>query len=178
MLAPDSGRIVELSPADCSEERHPVHPVPTISSKWSDRVGLSFSRFAGGIKRALGMSERSMVIMNAPSSSSEGVAKVEASPADVGLRLQRTALGLFGEFVRTGDDGVSLVDYSSMRSSAGFAEYLQLTDQLRCLEMRSPEQIGSRDDQMAFWLNLCAARRFPAPRTAVAPALCCRCAVA
>ena len=67
-----------------------------------------------------------------------------ASVSDLGLQLQRAALGLYGEFVSTGEDGVSLVNYEGMRGSEGFAQYVALTHALRGVVMRGPGDIGDR----------------------------------
>jgi hypothetical protein len=118
------------------------------------------SRFASGVKRAFSIGRPSLTIMNAaadspllPASAGAGAGQ---SLADLGLHLQRSALGMFGEFVKTAEDGVSLVDYDAMKSSEAFASYTKLTAELRGAAMPTPAAIGSRDEQLAFWLNLYA----------------------
>ena len=141
-----------------------------MSRKWTDSFGMQVARVAGGVKRGLGLGRPTHTIMNPaaaanpPSPVPEGEAAVGAveSLADLGLHLQRSALGLFGDFVTTGQDGVSLVDYDAMRSSEAFAAYVSLTDKLRCIQMESPADIGSKDEQVAFWLNLCVSSSPPA----------------
>jgi hypothetical protein len=133
-----------------------------VSSKWTDRIGIQLARVAGGMKRGLGIGRPSLTILNAASDTrpppppSGGDAATEPSLAQLGLQLQRAALALIGEFVTTGGDGVSLVDYGAMRSSEAFAAYLKLTDQLRASALQSPAAIGGIDTQRAFWLNLYA----------------------
>ena len=126
-----------------------------MSSRWTDRVGLQFARVASGMKRGLGLGRPRLTILNATPPLADPAPSPGDSLAQLGLQLQRSALALFGEFVKTGDDGVSLVDYDAMRSSAAFAAYVALTGQLRGSSLLSPAAIGGRDSQLAFWLNLC-----------------------
>jgi hypothetical protein len=132
MIEPESGRM--QPPLEHSAAPYvPVH----MSRKWTDSFGMQVARVAGGVKRGLGLGRPTHTVMNSaaaaatsPSPVPGGEAAVGAveSLADLGLHLQRAALGLFGDFVTTGQDGVSLVDYDAMRSSEAFAQYLKLTD--------------------------------------------------
>jgi hypothetical protein len=157
MMAQDSGR--DQHPIEIPNESSQA-PSVRISNKWSDRFGIQVARVAGCMKRGLGLGRPTLTIMNAaahstvPSPSPSGGLEGGASLAQLGLLLQRAALGLFGDFVTTGPDGVSLVDYDAMRSSEAFAAYVSLTDKLRCIQMESPAAIGNKDEQLAFWLNL------------------------
>lgn len=136
-----------------------VQNAHVTNSRWTDRIGMQFARVAGGVKRGLGLARPSITILNADASSHRAPAPGGnvgggLSLAQLGLQLQRSALSLFGEFVKTGEDGVSLVDYDAMQLSAAFAAYAALTVQLRSCALQSPAAIGSRDSQLAFWLNL------------------------
>ncbi len=146
-------------PASCPLERRVEQNAHSLTSKWTDRIGLQFARVAGGMKRSLGLGRPSLTILNAASTSHPASAPVSEvgsgdSLAQLGLQLQRSALALFGEFVKTDEDGASLVDYDAMQSSAAFAAYVALTVKLRSSELQTPAAIGSRDSQLAFWLNL------------------------
>jgi hypothetical protein len=160
MMATDSGR----APPPFDASAASSHQAPALDRKWSDRLGMHASRFASGVKRAFGIGRPSLTIMNAAAAAAAAAPPLPASAgvgggaslADLGLQLQRSALGLFGEFVKTAEDGVSLVDYDAMKSSEAFASYTQLTALLRGAAMPSPAAIGSRDEQLAFWLNLYA----------------------
>jgi hypothetical protein len=175
MIEPESGRM--QPPLEHSAAPH----VPSVhmSRKWTDSFGMQVARVAGGVKRGLGLGRPTHTVMNlaaaaaTPPSGEAAVGAVE-SLADLGLHLQRAALGLFGDFVTTGQDGVSLVDYDAMRSSESFAQYLKLTDKLRSIQMQSPADIGDRDAQLAFWLNLCVFSSAPTQLTPLAkqPAAC------
>lgn len=166
MMAQDSGR--DQHPIEKANAEPSHVPSVRISSRWSDRFGIQVARVAGGMKRGIGLGRPALTIMNAaahttvPSPTSSGGVEGGASLAQLGLLLQRAALGLFGDFVTTGPDGVSLVDYDAMRSSEAFAAYVSLTDKLRCIRMESPADIGSKDEQVAFWLNLCVSSSPPA----------------
>ncbi len=159
MMAPDSGRVSPLSELNYTSSA--THQALVLDRKWTDRVAMRASRFASGVKRAFGLGRPSLTIMNAAPDSlplpadAVGISDGE-SLADLALQLQRSALGMFGEFVKTAEDGVSLVDYDAMQSSEAFASYKRLTAQLRVAAMPAPAAIGSRDEQLAFWLNLYA----------------------
>lgn len=155
MMSDDSGR--DTPSPEPKSESHRVQ----MSHKWTDTFGLHVARVAGGVKRGLGLGRPTLTIMNAAADAPVLPALVGAASggetlADLGLHLQRAALGLCGDFVVTGEDGVSLVDYDAMRTSDAFAAYVTLTQKLRCADMPTPAAIGDREAQLAFWLNMCA----------------------